>query len=183
MNPLSSICIIISFLLLFQCLEGRSTLILRSCEEAAKSDPNLSYKLCLASLEANPKSQNASFEKLVAISIGLSISNATKIASKISELLKGQSFDMQKYARSCLKDCFQLYMDAVSSLKDAMRAFKSRDFATANMEVSSAMDASSTCQDGFKEKKGQASPLTKDNQIFFQLTAFSLAFINMCHGG
>jgi pectinesterase inhibitor-like protein len=88
-----------------------------------------------------------------------------------------------KDAKSCLNDCFQLYMDAVSSLKDAMKALKSRDFATANIEVSSAMDASITCQDGFKERKGQVSPLTKDNQMFFQLTAFSLAFIIMCHGG
>nr|POF04333.1 putative invertase inhibitor [Quercus suber] len=56
-------------------------------------------------------------------------------------------------------------------------------FDTADIEVSSAMDASGTCEDGFKEMKVKriVSPLTKDNNIFFQLSAISLAFINICH--
>ncbi|KAK7847420.1 putative invertase inhibitor [Quercus suber] len=74
-------------------------------------------------------------------------------------------------------------MDAIPALKAAMHAFMSKGFDTADIEVSSAMDASGTCEDGFKEMKVKriVSPLTKDNNIFFQLSAISLAFINICH--
>ncbi|KAF8369656.1 hypothetical protein HHK36_032322 [Tetracentron sinense] len=56
--------------------------------------------------------------------------------------------------------------------------FKTKDFYVANVGVSSAMEASSTCEDGFKEKEGAVSPLKKDRD-FFQLNAIALAIINM----
>jgi pectinesterase inhibitor-like protein len=179
MNSLSSISMFISFFLLFHCLEGKS-LIQHSCEKAAKSDPNLSDKFCVACLEANPRNKTGSLEKLVTLSIELTMSNATNIATNISKLLKGRRrFD--KHVRIGLQDCLELYMDAIPALKAARHAFLSKDFNTANIDVNSAMDASSTCEDGFKQMKREVSPLTKDNNIFFQLTAISLAFINMCH--
>jgi pectinesterase inhibitor-like protein len=56
---------------------------------------------------------------------------------------------------------------------------KSKDYSKANIDASAAMDSSSTCEDGFREREGVVSPLTKETNTFFQLTAIMLAFINM----
>ncbi|KAM1784677.1 hypothetical protein ACFX12_037672 [Malus domestica] len=174
------ITITITFLMLFHCTIGSNNLIQNSCKKASDGDPNLSYNFCVASLEeANSKSHGQSpdhLEQLVLISLNLTISNATNINSIISKLLKDKQFD--KYARDCLKGCSELYSDAIPTLQEALCALRSKDFPKANVEVSSAMDASSTCEDGFKDKKGEVSPLRKENDVFFQLNVISLAFIN-----
>ncbi|KAK4846294.1 hypothetical protein QYF36_015521 [Acer negundo] len=60
-------------------------------------------------------------------------------------------------------------------------AKRSYDYEKASLDVSSAMDAPTTCEDGLKEKMNgdQLSPLNEKNDIFFELTAIPLAFITM----
>ncbi|KAK9190682.1 hypothetical protein WN943_019291 [Citrus x changshan-huyou] len=141
---------LITFFLLFL-VSLSSNLIQDSCENAAKNDPNLSYEFCVASLEANPRSQNATLQELVIISLGLTISNAKNISSHIEQLLSLKSFD--KHTKIGLQDCLELYSDAHSTLLEAMENVKLKDYEGANVEISSAMDASTTCEDGLKEKK------------------------------
>ncbi|KAI4315171.1 hypothetical protein L6164_028012 [Bauhinia variegata] len=164
--------------LLFQCSNG-SDFVRQSCWEASKSDPKLSYGFCVACLESIPKSQPTSIEELVDMTIQITESNTTNIVSIISKLLQNQTFT--QHEKACLKDCFHLYSDALSELQDALNAFKSKDLDTANIKVSAVLDACVTCEDQFKDKKGEACPLTNDNNIYFQLNAISLAFIQMCH--
>lgn len=183
LSPIFNIIFLLIMILLFGCSSSGSDFVHLSCKNAAKSDPNFSYSFCVESLKVNSKSQTArNIEDLFKISIELTISNASDVVFVVSKLLKDNKFD--GYARNCLHDCLELYSDAVSSLKEALCDFvKSKDLYNANVEISSAMDASTTCEDGFKEKKGQLSPLTKENKFFFQLTAISLAFSNMVHVG
>ncbi|XP_015580600.1 putative invertase inhibitor [Ricinus communis] len=148
------------------------------CKKAAKTDPNFSYEFCVTFLDANPMSKNATLEELVLISVELTISNSTNIKSYISQLLYQKNMDT--YTRGALKDCLELYSNANSKLHEAIRdSMKLKDYFKANLDVSAAMDSSSTCEDGFKEKRGVVSPLTKENNVFFQLTAVVLSFINM----
>ncbi|XP_038680458.1 pectinesterase inhibitor 12-like [Tripterygium wilfordii] len=175
--------------LLFTCLVSCNNLVQNSCKEASNGDPNLSYEFCFACLESNPKSENASnLEELVVVSLELAISNATNICCKISNLLKEEKYS--NYTESALQDCLELYLDAKSTLVDARNDFNSstiNDYQKASVEVSSAMDASTTCEDGFddEEKQGnsthEVSPLEKENKVFFELTVIPLAFINMLH--
>ncbi|KAK7263353.1 hypothetical protein RJT34_30941 [Clitoria ternatea] len=172
--------LVIFSIFLFQRTEGSNNLISESCREASKNDPNLSHDFCVASLEeASTKSKPppSSLKDLVGMSIQLTKSNGTIIVSLISELLKNKSFD--HYAKACLLDCSKLYSDSLSDLEDAVAAFESKDFDTANIKASAALDNSVTCEDQFKDKKGESSPLTKENHIFFQLNVMSLAFIQM----
>lgn len=156
----------------------RSNVIKDSCNKAAKGDPKISFKMCVASLEQSPKSKSAaSVEDLVPISIEIATSNATSIISIVSKLLKNKK--LGKFTRSCLDTCSELYSDAGSDLQSGGKAVESKDYGTANVQLSAALDAPDNCEDGFKEKKGLVSPLTKENNFFFQLTAVSLAFINM----
>lgn len=173
--------LIIFLLFFFQCSSSCSNLIPQSCKEASKHDPNLSYDFCVASIEANNISKNnppTNLEDLVGMSIKITKSNGTNIISKVLKLLRNQSFD--QYAKACLRDCFDLYTDSLSDLEDAMVALKSKDLDTAGIKVSAALDNSVTCEDQFKDKKGETSPLTKENYVYFQLNVISLAFIQIC---
>ncbi|XP_062029364.1 putative invertase inhibitor [Rosa rugosa] len=166
----------ITFLVLHHNTMGCNDLIHLSCKKAAASDPNLSYNFCVSSLEAIPKSHGADLEQLVALTLNFTISNATSINSTISKLLLDKKFD--EYAKECLQDCLELYSDAVPTLQEAVGAFKAKDYGKANIEISAAMDASSTCEDGFMDKKGEVYPLKRENDNFSQLNVISLAFIN-----
>ncbi|KAJ0111508.1 hypothetical protein Patl1_00040 [Pistacia atlantica] len=70
-------------------------------------------------------------------------------------------------------------LDAISTLQQAIKDYKSKQYEDANFEISSVMDASTTCEDGFKEQEGVVSPLTKRNNNSFQLSVIALSVINM----
>ncbi|OMO93086.1 Pectinesterase inhibitor [Corchorus olitorius] len=174
---MKNFCTFLTFLFLL-IVSVRSDIIQDSCDEAAKGDPNVKSDFCVASLRANPKSKTAATtEDLVPIAIENAIANATATSSTISKLLQKTSLD--KFTRSCLEDCSELYSEAGSNLQSGGEAFKSKDYGTANADISAALDAPDTCEDGFKEKQGLVSPLTKENENMFQLTVIPLAFINM----
>lgn len=180
-NPISkSILFLLCVLTLFQ-LAYSLDIVQQSCKLAAQTDPYVNYKLCVQSLKANPNySKDANFKDLVMISINQAMGNATEIGSEISDLLKGSSEKWGKYSLNCLKSCLEIYSEAVSDLEKALGALKMEDYGTANTGLSAAMDAPMSCEDGYKEKDGEVSPLTEINDGFFQLIAISLAFINMC---
>ncbi|KAL2322951.1 hypothetical protein Fmac_027330 [Flemingia macrophylla] len=173
--------LVIFFTIFFHCSNG-SNLIHQSCMEASESDPNLRYDFCVASLEDGSSKRQpppTNLEDLVGMSIQLTKSNATNMVSIISELLKSKGFD--QYAKGCLKDCFDLFKDSLSELDDAVVAFKSKDLNTAAIKMSATLDNSVTCEDQFKDKKGEKSPLTKENHDYYQLNVISLAFVQMFH--
>ncbi|XP_040870580.1 uncharacterized protein, partial [Glycine max] len=59
---------------------------------------------------------------------------------------------------------------ALGLIDDAVVAFKSKDLDTASINLSATLDNSVTCEDQFKDKKGEtSSPLTKENNVYFQL--------------
>ena len=153
-------------------------LLRRTCKKCAQSDPNLSYNFCVSSIQAAPKSHYADdLRELGMISIKLVRRNITNSMSYIKELLKNKRLD--PFIRSCLHDCFDLYSDAIPTTKQAIDDYKSKHYDDANIDVTSVMDASTTCEDGFKEKEGVVSPLKKRNNDTFQLSAISLSIINM----
>ncbi|KAK2650891.1 hypothetical protein Ddye_018380 [Dipteronia dyeriana] len=161
-----------------------SNIIHETCKKCAQNDPNLDYIFCVNSLQSIPRSHNASLHQLGIISINLNLSNVTHTRSYIKKLLKqkmkkNEKLDYDPYKRACLIDCFDLYSDAVSTLKQAIKDYKSTHYEDANFQVTSVMDASTTCEEGFKEKEGVVSPLTKRNNNAFQLSAISLSIINM----
>lgn len=81
--------------------------------------------------------------------------------------------------KACLDDCMELYSNSIPSIKQAMEDYKSRHYEDANIDLSSVLDASTTCEDGFKEKQGVVSPLKKPNNYTFQLSAIALSIVNM----
>ncbi|KAK4414321.1 putative invertase inhibitor [Sesamum alatum] len=152
-------------------------LINSTCKTFSKNDPNIDYNFCTTSLQAAPASQCATRQGLGTIAIRLIRYNVTDTRCHIKQLLKNRKWD--PYVRQCLSDCLELYSDAIPSVKAAMKNFNARRFDDANVQISSIMDASTTCEDGFKEKKGVVSPLSKRNGDTFQLSAVALSVMRM----
>lgn len=96
-------------------------------------------------------------------------------------MLRNKKLD--PYVRQCLDDCFELFSDAIPSIKQAMRHYNAKRFDDANVVISSIMDDSTTCEDGFKERRGVVSPLSKRNADAFQLSAVALSVMRMLQTG
>ncbi|KAI3935675.1 hypothetical protein MKW98_022683 [Papaver atlanticum] len=146
-----------------------------TCNKAAKSSPNIKYHYCLNSLKANPKSRNADIQQLGIISAELAKSKANSIRIVIKRLL---GTNKNRVDNKCLQDCLKIYANAAEDLMEVITDFNAKDYFEANIQMSAAMDASTNCEDGFKQM-GLVSPLTKMNDRYFQTTAITLAITNM----
>ncbi|XP_030514952.1 putative invertase inhibitor [Rhodamnia argentea] len=155
---------------------GNTSIIHETCKKCAQEDPNVGYKFCVASLESNPMSHCADLRGLGLISIKLLRHNVTETRSYVKKLLKSKKTD--PFIKACLQDCLELYTDAVLTLEEATRAYKVERYEEANVDLSSVMDAPTTCEDGFAEK-GAASPLAERNKDAFRLSALALSIVTM----
>lgn len=154
-----------------------TNLISETCKKCAKNDANLSYKFCVTSLQAAPNSSSANLRQLGLISMKLVQHNVTDTKHFIKQLLKNKNLD--KFVRVYLDDCLELYTDAVPTIKQAIKDYKSKHNRDANIRLSAVSGASTTCEDGFEERPGLVSPLKKRDNDMFQLSAIALAIINM----
>ncbi|MCL7044512.1 hypothetical protein MKW94_005450 [Papaver nudicaule] len=148
-----------------------------TCKICAQRSPLLNYDFCVTSLEAVPDSKTAAgFYGLGIISLELAQNNATDTISVIKEQLKNK--DLDAYTFLCLKDCLELYTDAISTLAKSMEAIRSYNYVNLNIWVSSAMEAATTCEDGFKEAD-KISSLKKQSSYFFQLCDMALVITKL----
>ncbi|XP_065864276.1 putative invertase inhibitor [Euphorbia lathyris] len=156
-----------------------SNLIHETCKKCSQNDPNIAYNFCVTSLQSFPGSHCADLHKLGLISIKLTSKNVTDTKKYVKALLKTKK-GIDLGVRACLKDCLELYSDAIPTVKQALKDYKLKKYGDANIEVSSVLDASTTCEDGFVEK-GVVSLLKGRNNCTFQLSAIALSIINMVH--
>ncbi|PRQ57051.1 putative pectinesterase inhibitor domain-containing protein [Rosa chinensis] len=148
------------------------------CKKCAQEEyTSMSYKFCVTSLQADPNSQGADLRQLGLISMKLVKNNVTNTRRFIKNLLKNEELD--KFVRMCLDDCLDLYTDAITSIKQAVKDYKMKDNRHANLAVSSVAGAATTCEDGFEETPGLVSPLTKRNNEMSQLCDIALMIITM----
>ncbi|WCJ23069.1 Plant invertase/pectin methylesterase inhibitor superfamily protein [Euphorbia peplus] len=168
------------FLLFINTTSSSNNLIQKTCKKCAQNDPNIAYNFCLNSLQSFPGSHCVDdLQKLGLISLKLTAKNVTDTKKYIKGLLKKQK-PLDSGVRACLADCFEVYSDASSTVKEGVKDYKAKKYEDVNIEVSSVLDASTTCEDGFDEK-GISSMLQVRNNHTFQLSAISLSIINMLH--
>ncbi|KAI4353052.1 hypothetical protein L6164_002030 [Bauhinia variegata] len=172
---------LIALVLIFHSIaanNNNSHLIQQTCKNSSKTDPNISYKFCVSSLQAFPHSSCVkSLRQLGLISINLTRHNITDTKAYIEKLLKKKN--IEPFVKDCLDDCLELYSDAIETVGDAIKDYKAKRYADANIDMSSVLDAPTTCEDGFKERNDDVSPLKKRNKDAFQLSAIALSIINM----
>ncbi|MFS7889310.1 putative pectinesterase inhibitor domain-containing protein [Helianthus anomalus] len=167
------------FTLLFLSIHAQ-TLIHGTCKVCSQQDPTVNYQFCTTSLEAASGSRHADVRGLGKISLQLTHTNVSDTRSHIKNLLKKKASSSQKMR---LDDCFELYSNAVTDIKHAMKSYKSKHYDEANVLISSVMDAATTCENGFKEKRNVVSPLTKRNNSTFELCGIGLSIIHILRVG
>ncbi|KAI4338759.1 hypothetical protein MLD38_023776 [Melastoma candidum] len=182
--PRLASCFLLSFFLasgLF--LRGDSSLfsndlISDTCSDCSESNPNVDYGFCVASFESYPQSDQADdLTELGRISIYILMENVTGTRDFVNGILENESLD--HYVQGCLEDCSELYSDSIPTLADAAEAYDEGRYKDANIYLSSVMDASSTCEEGFAEKEGTGnSPMEKRNDNVFSLGAISLSIMS-----
>ncbi|KAK6121597.1 hypothetical protein DH2020_044656 [Rehmannia glutinosa] len=183
MNPFSyfiPLVLFITFLIIIQVTSDQN-LINSTCKTSSHNDPNIDYNFCTTSLQAAPASHCATLQGLGTISIRLIRYNLTDTRCFIEQLMKNRRWD--PYSKQCLSDCFDLFSDAIPSVNQAMTYYEIKKFDDANVLVSSIMDVATTCEDGFKERRGVVSPLSKRNDDTFQLSAVALSVMHMVQTG
>ncbi|KAL8268464.1 hypothetical protein R6Q59_002262 [Mikania micrantha] len=156
------------------------TLIHGTCKICSQQDPTVNYQFCTTSLEAAPGSRHTDVRGLGKIAIQLAQVNVTNTKSHIKILLKKK---YNSFVKMCLNDCLELYSDAVIDIKHALKSYKSKRYDEANALITSVMDATTTCENGFKEKHNIVSPLTKRNDATFELCGIGLSIMHILRVG
>ncbi|CAO2841656.1 unnamed protein product [Amaranthus hypochondriacus] len=166
---------ILTLLLLTNTVES-TNLINQTCKISSMSDPNINFDFCIDAFHKSPSSFDANLNRLGLISINLvkhNVNDTIIFAKTLLENFRGDNF-----TREGLEDCVEVYEDSFVTLYESARDYRGARFNDANIKVSSVIDASSTCEDGFGDF-GVVSPLTKQNNHTFQLCAISLSIIDM----
>ncbi|XP_022155778.1 putative invertase inhibitor [Momordica charantia] len=177
-SPLSLFILSILFFSNLPISESKYTsLIYKTCKNISKEDPNISFNFCSTSLQSRSGRGADNLRSLGLFSIVLLRRNVTNTRHRVEWLLGYKRFD--PFVKACLDDCLELYSDAIPTVKRAARDYVAKRYDDANSGISAAMDAATTCEDGFKEKKGVVSPLTKRNGDAFELGAIVLAIMSL----
>ncbi|KAL1546540.1 putative invertase inhibitor [Salvia divinorum] len=176
-QSLISLASVLHLVVMIQITSGQG-LINSTCLDSARDDPNIDYAFCTSSLQAAPGSHCATLRGLNIISITLLQNNITDMRCFIKHLIRNSTPE-EPYLMECLSDCFELFSDAIPSAKEAMRHFTMKRYDDANAKISSIMDGATTCEDGFKERRGLVSPLTNRNHHVFELSAIALSLVHV----
>ncbi|XP_060207520.1 putative invertase inhibitor [Lycium barbarum] len=150
-------------------------LINSTCKECSDKSTDINYNFCVTSLQAIPASHVTNLQGIGLVAMELALKNATNTISTIEKMLSSKEFE--PFAMDCLRDCLELYADAIAMLVDAFAAFLYKQLDAANIFMRTVMDATSTCDEGFTEKKGELTPLAKENNNLFQLSDISWCII------
>ncbi|URD92071.1 PMEI [Musa troglodytarum] len=177
MRP-SSICILraVAVLLLHHhLLPGVEASVEKACRDAANGSPKINYDFCVAELRPYPRSQVVNQKWLAVIAASLTKDKTTSASDKVKGLLANASDTKTK---QCLESCESVYEDLLTDLKTSILAIKNGRLGDAKTHLSAAVDAPSTCEQGFEELT-VPSPLTKEDSDLTQISTIALAFTNM----
>nr|GMD81204.1 putative invertase inhibitor [Ipomoea batatas] len=150
-------------------------------KRCAQNSAIFNYNFCVTSLQAVPITHAANLEGIAVVAVELALQNATATVSTVEEMLASAAAASDPFAVRCLRDCLELYADAVAMLVESFWEFFSRRFNTANILLSAVMETASTCQEGFSEKEGEMAPppLTEENDNLFQLSDIALCITKL----
>ncbi|KAI7995758.1 hypothetical protein LOK49_LG11G02213 [Camellia lanceoleosa] len=151
-------------------------LINTTCKQCSDKSTTFNFDFCLTSLQPIPISHVTNLQGLALIAMELALENTTDTMSSIEKMLKSGEFD--PFALRCLKDCVELYGEGVPMLANSIGAFLAEQYDAAKLLLSAVMEVASTCEDGFVEEEGEASPLTKENSDLFRLVDIAVCIID-----
>lgn len=148
-----------------------------TCKQCAEKSTAFNYDFCTSSLQAIPVSHVTNLQGLALIAMELTLENATNTISNIEKMIGAGEFD--PFALGCLKDCLELYGEGVSMLVDSIQVFWWEQYDAANLLLRTVLETAATCEEGFKERAGEVSPLSVENYDLYQLAAIALCITDL----
>ncbi|XP_078444873.1 putative invertase inhibitor [Wolffia australiana] len=138
------------------------------------------FDVCVSTLQSSPESSCADKKGLVLISLNACIAHAEYTVAYAQQLMNNATAvastgDDGDYAKQCLDDCLTQYADALDELRETVMDAMNGTYDSVNAKVSAAMTDSESCEDGFAERPGLASPLAERNAYFSKLCSNALA--------
>ncbi|CAN6240660.1 unnamed protein product [Urochloa humidicola] len=133
----------------------------------------ISYDYCVAFFQANKGSSTADQRGLAAIAARMIAATAKSTVNRIADL---RADEKSKDHLDCLGACNKVYSGAVDEIGKAAKGIASgtaRALGDAATSLATALDAPSTCEEGF-QKIRQPSPLHAEDAKFFKDVAIAL---------
>ncbi|KAG1362087.1 putative invertase inhibitor [Cocos nucifera] len=171
MIPLSHTTIL--SLLLFISPIAEASILEETCKRVTAARPNIGYEFCVTSLRTDPGSSSADLHGLAVIATRLSLADATKMESRIDQLMVVKS---KPFLKDCLSVCSEVYSEAIDHLNDAIRNLEARLYRETVTFLSAALDAPDNCEDAFGDDAGSglSSPLAKEDEDYGRLADIAL---------
>ncbi|KQJ84265.1 putative invertase inhibitor [Brachypodium distachyon] len=145
-----------------------------ACKSIAATNKGIGYDYCIKFFQASKKSSTADIRGLALIAVKITGATAASTVKRIHAL---KASDKDKKTREGLSDCADVYSQAVDELRAAAKGIASgvpRGLRDAATNLSAAMGAPGTCEEGFGEL-GVKSPLTAENSEFFKEATLALS--------
>lgn len=152
-------------------------IIYTTCKQCAEKSSIFNYTFCVTSLQSVPLSHATNLQGLALVAMELALENATSTIMTIEKMLSSKAID--PFAMNCLTDCLQLYGDSISLLVSSITSFLLEQFDAANMLMTAVMEEVDTCDEGFTEKKGEVTPLVKEDYYILEISSIALCITKL----
>ncbi|PRQ41119.1 putative pectinesterase [Rosa chinensis] len=146
-------------------------------------------ELCYSSLSRYANAVQSNPSQLAKVAIGVSLSNAKRMAAFVSNLSRHADYGSDHRATAALHDCFSNFDDAVDQIRDSLRQMKSLGsapgsvrFQMSNVQtwMSAALTDQDTCTDGFQDVPDGSVKSDVVNKVekVKKVTSNALALVN-----
>ncbi|CAA7046863.1 unnamed protein product [Microthlaspi erraticum] len=158
-----------------------NSLIQDSCKKASKFEEPHYYNLCITSIKQNPESQKArNIDELTVIGVKNAISNMTNVKGIVEKILKERKYK-SRLSEKLLRDCSKLYSEGNDFLTKSLKYINSRNYQEVDNSIAKAGTVPRTCEMGFNGDNNQTSPVTKDNDVLFEVVTIPRSFNHDAH--
>ncbi|XP_010481388.1 PREDICTED: putative invertase inhibitor [Camelina sativa] len=160
------------------------SLIRDSCKKSSKSskqsEPHY-YNFCIASISENPESQKAkNIDELTMVGVKNAISNMTNVKGIVEKILKERN-KKSKLSDKMLRECLKLYSQGHELLTKSLEYITLRDFDKVHNSLRNARVVPRECEMGFNDDNKQKSPVTKENDVLFDIVNIAQSFNYNAH--
>ncbi|KFK31417.1 hypothetical protein AALP_AA6G109300 [Arabis alpina] len=166
------------FFLLFNGFEANGvadSLIRDSCKNASKYEEPYYYNFCIKSFKENPESQKVrNIDDLIVVGVKNAMKNMTNVRGIVEKILKERKYKT-RLSEKLLRECLKLYSEGNDSLIKGIQYFKVRNYKRAHGNINDARYAPRTCEMKFNGDNNQTSPITKENDILFDLVGIPIS--------
>lgn len=150
-----------------------------ACRGASEEHAGVAYDHCVASLGADPRSQDkaeaGTIHGLAMLATKQAIDHAASTEAKIDDLAELELEAGSPEARARFNHCLEQYGGAADLLRNALDNLKARIYGKAMEQLAAALGASESCEDAWKGAES-GIPVAAHDREYGRMTHIALGF-------